>query len=103
MLTQAFFSAAEGIPEAQRAPVVKAALAAIRDQLKEDREKTKVAKAKAKVKAGKTSTAGRPKITGPAPKEQSAVASKGKTSTAKPGRKASPEPTPEAAPEKDAV
>jgi hypothetical protein len=48
VLTQAFFSAAEEIPEGQRDAVVKAAFALIRDTLKETREKTKAAKAKAK-------------------------------------------------------
>src|SRR3954465_11853668 len=48
VLTQAFFSAAEEVPEGQRDAVVKAALASIRDMLKEAREKAKVAKAKAK-------------------------------------------------------
>jgi hypothetical protein len=48
MLTQAFFGAADAIPEAQRAAVVKAALTAIRNELKADREKAAAAKAKAK-------------------------------------------------------
>jgi hypothetical protein len=47
-LTQAFFSAAAAIPEIQCDAVVKAALAAIRDQLKEDQEKVKATKAKVK-------------------------------------------------------
>jgi hypothetical protein len=45
VLTQAFFSAAEEIPEGQRDAVVKAAFVAIRDTLKEAREKAKTAKA----------------------------------------------------------
>ena len=101
-LTQAFFSAAGGIPEAQRDAVVKAALAAIRDQLKDDRKQVKVAKAKAKVKAGKAPTVGRQKIAAPAPKKQPVVASRGQKARAKPGPKASPKPAPEAAPETDA-
>jgi hypothetical protein len=48
VLTQAFFSAADAIAEPQRAAVVKAALAAIRDELKAIREKAAAAKAKAK-------------------------------------------------------
>ena len=48
VLTQAFFSAAEEIPEGQRDAVVKAAFALIRDTLKEAHEKAKAAKAKAK-------------------------------------------------------
>jgi hypothetical protein len=47
-LTQAFFGAADAIPEAQRAAVIKAALTAIRNELKADREKAAAAKAKAK-------------------------------------------------------
>jgi hypothetical protein len=47
-LTQAFFGAADAIPEAQRAAVVKATLTAIRNELKADREKAAAAKAKAK-------------------------------------------------------
>jgi hypothetical protein len=47
VLTQAFFAAADEIPEGQRDAVVKAALASIRDTLKEAREKAKAAKAKA--------------------------------------------------------
>jgi hypothetical protein len=48
VLTQAFFSAADEIPDGQRDAVIKAAFAAIRDTLKEAREKAKTAKAKAK-------------------------------------------------------
>src|SRR5713226_7825748 len=86
-LTQAFFSAADGIPEAQRGAVVKAALASIRDQLKDDREKAKVAKAKTKVKVGKTTTAGGPKAAARAPTKRPVAASGGKKAKAKPGSK----------------
>jgi hypothetical protein len=48
ILAQAFFSAADTIPDDRRDAVVKAALALIRDQLKEVREKAKTAKMKAK-------------------------------------------------------
>jgi hypothetical protein len=48
VLTQAFFSAADAIPEPHRAAVVKAALAAIRNELKAAREKAAAAKVKAK-------------------------------------------------------
>jgi hypothetical protein len=51
ILTQAFFLAAEQIPEPQRDEVVKAALASIHDALKATREKAQAVKAKAK--AGK--------------------------------------------------
>jgi hypothetical protein len=62
-LTQAFFNAADGIPDAQRADVVKAALTAIRNQLKEVKDKAKIAKMKAKEKAAKVATAKAPKAT----------------------------------------
>ena len=101
-LTQAFFDAADGIPVAQRGAVVKAALAAIRDQLKDDREKAKVAKDKAKVKAGKTASVGKPKIAGPATKKPPVSASKGKKAKAKPGRKVPTEAAPTATSETDA-
>jgi hypothetical protein len=48
ILAQAFFAAADEIPEARRGEVVKAALTAIRDELKGVREKAAAAKAKAK-------------------------------------------------------
>jgi hypothetical protein len=102
-LTQAFFSAADGIPEIQRAAVVKAALAAIRDQLKDDREKVKVAKAKAKVKAAKTSSAVGPKLAVAAPKKQPVTAPKRIPAKAKLGRKMTPKPVPEAKPETPAT
>ena len=54
VLAQAFFAAADNIPEAQRGAVVKAALALIRDDLKVAREKAAAAKTKAK---GKSATA----------------------------------------------
>ena len=49
ILTKAFFAAADEIPEPQRAEVVKAALALIRDELKAAREKVAAAKAKDRV------------------------------------------------------
>jgi hypothetical protein len=55
ILAKAFFDAADEIPEPQRAEVVKAALALIRDELKAAREKVAAAKAKAKDKAGRRS------------------------------------------------
>jgi hypothetical protein len=91
-LTQAFFEAADGIPEPQRATVVKAALAAIRGQLKDAREKAKVSKAKAKVAAGKTALARRPKAAAPATKKPPAVPSNVRTARAKPGPKPSAKP-----------
>jgi hypothetical protein len=69
VLAQAFFSAADRIPEAQRAGVIKAALSAIRDQLKDVREKAKVAQVKARGAKGLANrkTAGRPKAAAGAP------------------------------------
>jgi hypothetical protein len=52
IVAKAFFAAADEIPEPQRAEVLKAALALIRDELKAAREKVAIAKAKAKEKAG---------------------------------------------------
>jgi hypothetical protein len=60
VLAQAFFSAAEEIPEGQRDAVVKAALASIRDTLKEAREKAKTAKAKAKADKPSRGRPGKP-------------------------------------------
>ena len=45
-LTQAFFNAADAIPLDKRPAVVKAALSSIRDELKNAREKAKLAKSK---------------------------------------------------------
>ena len=45
-LTQAFFNAADVIPLDKRPAVVKAALSSIRDELKNAREKAKLAKSK---------------------------------------------------------
>jgi hypothetical protein len=90
-LTQAFFSAAGEIPEAQRAAVVKAALTAIRDQMKASREKATLAKAKAK---GKTAAApkqpmkklGRPKGTKNKVEAAAPIAVKAKKVEAKPAK-----------------
>jgi len=100
-LTQAFFSAADGIPESQRGAVVKAALAAIRDQLKQDREKVKVAKAK--VRGAKTPSAVRSKLAAVAPKRQPVIAAKGKSGKAKPGRKVAPKAVSDVKPETSAT
>jgi len=53
ILAKAFFTAADEIPEPQRAEVIRAALAVIRDDLKTTREKAAAAKAKAKEKTAK--------------------------------------------------
>ena len=73
VLTQAFFSAADEIPESQRDAVVQAALASIRDTLKEARDKAKTARTKAK--------AGRP------PRGQTAEPTRARRSSATKGRK----------------
>jgi len=108
-LTQAFFSAAAGIPEAQRAAVVKATLAAIRDELREDRDKAKAAKEKARAKSGKMAAARGPKaaasskVAAKASKKISGAGAKVKKTKAKRSPKVSPPPTPEAAAGPDAV
>jgi hypothetical protein len=65
ILAQAFFTAADAVPDAQRDGVVKAALALIREQLKDARDKAKVAKEKLKAKGAKgpatRKAGGRPK------------------------------------------
>ena len=53
IVAEAFLAAVDEIPEPQRADVVKAALALIRDRLKETRDKAKLAKEKQKAKAAK--------------------------------------------------
>ena len=53
VVARAFFDAAGGFPEANRPAVIKAALAAIRDELKAVREKAAAAKARAKQPATK--------------------------------------------------
>ncbi len=49
-VSQAFFTALDALPEAQRAAVAKAAQVAIRDELKLRREKVKAAAAKVKAR-----------------------------------------------------
>jgi len=56
-LKQAFFSAADSVPEAQRGAVVKAALAAIRDELRAGKERARIAKGKLKAKTAKPTAA----------------------------------------------
>jgi hypothetical protein len=63
-VSQAFFTALDAVPEAQRAAVAKAAQVAIRDELKARREKSKATAAKAKAQprtpASKASAPGKP-------------------------------------------
>jgi hypothetical protein len=91
ILAKAFFTAAEEFPEAQRAEVIKAALVAIRDELKVAREKAAAAKAKAKGK----------KVTAVAPKKKIGrpVGSKNKSVKAAPivAKKAAPKSVKKAA------
>lgn len=94
ILAKAFFAAADEIPEPQRAEVVKAALAAIRDELKTAREKAAAAKAKARMKtdqapatqARKTSGAVRP----PAKAVKKAGSVQAKPTPKRPRKAASP-------------
>jgi hypothetical protein len=84
VLTQAFFTAADEVPEAQRGAVVKAALAAIRDELKAVREKAAAAKTKAKGKSAASTSLkkiGRP--VGSENKVTALVAPKAKEAAAK--------------------
>jgi hypothetical protein len=74
-LAKAFFAAADEIPEPQRAEVVKAALALIRDELKAAREKVALAKAKAK-KTGSRKPAGVVKALAKRQKRSASVQSK---------------------------
>jgi hypothetical protein len=60
IVAKAFFAAADEIPEPQRAEVLKAALALIRDELKAAREKAAIAKAKAREKAGRGKASANP-------------------------------------------
>jgi hypothetical protein len=60
VLTQAFFSAADEIPEPHRAAVIKAALVAIREEMKVAREKASAAKAKAKSASSVKKTVAKP-------------------------------------------
>jgi hypothetical protein len=81
MLINAFFAAADEIPEGQRDSVVKAAMSGIRDGLKAMREKAKVAKAKTPLSAAKASKKVSPaKI---AAKKEGAAKPTGKKASAK--------------------
>jgi hypothetical protein len=78
ILTQAFFSAAEEIPEPQRGDVIKAALTSIRDTLKVTREKAQAVKAKAGKQVAKSKAAAKPakktaSVASAAPATQNAV------------------------------
>jgi hypothetical protein len=73
VLTGAFFAAAKDVPDDQRDGVVKASLAAIGDQLKDDRLKAKAAKARVKMKSGKVT----PALTAKKPPAASAKGRKG--------------------------
>jgi len=107
VLAQAFFAAADNIPEAQRGAVVKAALALIRDDLKVAREKAAAAKTKAKGKSATAAPAkkmGRP--VGSKNKVETPVAAKATKIAAKPvkAKKAAPKrvaqkPAPEVTPD----
>jgi hypothetical protein len=98
-LAKAFFAAADEIPEPQRAEVVKAALALIRDELKAAREKVAVVKAKAKKKTSKASASSgrKPASIVKAPikrqKKSASVQSKGPAKRVRKAASKSAEPT----------
>ena len=102
ILAKAFFDAADEISEPQRAEVIKAALALIRDELKAAREKAAAAKVKAKGKAGKSSAGSLSKLPRVAkaltksPKEAASLQGK---APAKRARKMVSKPTEPATPE----
>jgi hypothetical protein len=85
ILAQAFFTAADAVPEAQRDGVVKAALALIREQLKDARDKAKVAKEKLKAKGAKGPA------TRKAPGRKKAAARRGRKAAATPPDESKPE------------
>jgi hypothetical protein len=92
VLTRAFFQAANGFPEATRPALVKAALAAIRDDLKTAREKATAAKTKAKAPPKKAAAKGAAKLAprrAPASSAKKAVASATQPKKT-PSKKASP-------------
>jgi len=84
---QAFFTAADGIPTAQRAGVVKAAVMAIRDQVKDERAKAKLTKARAKAQGAKTASTRRRKVADPISTERPVASPVSKKAKTKPGRK----------------
>jgi hypothetical protein len=103
VVAEAFFTALNEIPEPQRADVVKAALALIRDRLKDARGKAKLAKGKQKAKGAKapapSRTAGDPKAarkqtTVPAKAKQAGATAAVKRRKAPQMKASEPEPTP---------
>ncbi len=78
-VSQAFFTALDSVPAAQQSAVGKAALAMIRDEIRNRRDKQKAMAAKAKA-SGKVATAApkttprKPPVTAPEPAETSAPA-----------------------------
>jgi hypothetical protein len=101
ILAKAFFAAADEIPEPQRAEVVKAALAAIRDELKTAREKVAVAKAKAKGKAGKAAAPVR-RPAGVTKARKKAAPARPKTSARGARKAAASQPTEQTVPDQSA-
>jgi hypothetical protein len=99
-VTQAFFTALEGVPENQQEAVASAALAGIRDEVKARRLKRREAAVKAKAKTptkrkAPTSRAAAPAATRRAPAAASKPAAAKKAparrkAAAKPGRRKSP-------------
>jgi len=102
ILAKAFFAAADEIPEPQRTEVVKAALAAIRDELKIAREKVAVAKAKAKGKAGKPAAAPVRRPAGVIKARKKAAPARPKTSARGARKAAASQPTEQTVPDQSA-
>jgi hypothetical protein len=99
ILVQAFFAAADEIPEINRGAVVRAALTAIRDGLKADREKVAAAKTKGKttIKAAPKKI-GRPKGSKNKPAKVVRLTTRRKSVTTQRGRKAAAKWAPKQAP-----
>jgi hypothetical protein len=88
ILAKAFLSAADEIPEPQRAEVVKAALALIRDELKVTREKAALTRAKAKTKTGKAPATPSRKVAGVAMTPAKAVKKTASVAAKSPAKRA---------------
>src|ERR1700730_10191323 len=85
VVAEASLTAVEEMPEPQRADVVKAALALIRDRLKEGRDKAKSAKEKQKAKSSKAPIPSKAVAPPKAARKMAVASAKAKTSPAKRG------------------
>jgi hypothetical protein len=88
VVAEAFLTAVDEIPEPQRADVVKAALALIRDRLKEGRDKAKSAKEKQKAKGPKAPIPSKTVAPPKAAAKKAVASAKAKKSPAKGGKAA---------------